>query len=282
VSDGDRLTSSLRLSRVRRDSFTSAELTSLRTLRTTESNATQPSVMVGGEMLRRFTPGALGGMATLYSEVSAQRRTANSGADADGDGIADGRDMGRISLGATWTRRWVSGAGLVLDAGAQAGADFYAIAQDDIYAGQAARSLMRGAIRLGWPLMRQDAGGATLIEPAVQLITAQTHANGPIPNEDSRLVEFDEANLYGLDRFPGSDAVETGTRLNLGVTVTRETLAGPDWAATIGRVIRLDDTRLFSAPTGLGGAVSDWLLAGQVSMGAVQITGRAMVDAACR
>ena len=283
ISEEDRLVSSLRLMRVTRDSFTSAELTSLRTLRTTESNATQPSVLAGAEAVRRFTPGALGGTATLYTEVSGQRRNATSGADGDGDGIADGRDMGRVSLGGAWARRWVSAQGLTLDAGLQAGADFYRIGQDNSFAGDPARRVVRGAVRLGWPLMRRDAGGVTLLEPSVQLVTAHTSATAAIPNEDSALVEFDEANLYALDRFPGADAVETGARLNLGVTMTRQSLAGPSWGATLGRVVRLDQTRAFSGASGLGGAASDWLVAGQVSLGATTgtrfaFTGRALMD----
>jgi len=281
ISDSDRLVSSLRLTRVGRDSYTSAELTSLRTLRTTESNATQPSALIATETRQRFVPGALGGIATFYAQTSTQRRASTSGADADADGIADGRDMGRASLGLTWTRRWVGGQGLVLDGGLQGGADLYDIAQDDIYGGEAARSLIRGAVRLSWPLMRTDDRGTTLVEPALQLVTAQSRATGKVPNEDSPLVEFDEANLYALDRFPGADAVETGARLNLGVTVTR----AADWGGyglTLGRVLRADDPGLFTAATGLSGKASDWLVAGQVSMGidggTLSFTGRALVE----
>ncbi|NBZ87475.1 LPS-assembly protein LptD [Stagnihabitans tardus] len=278
ISEEDRLVSTLRLSRVTRDSFTSAELTSLRTLRTTESNATQPSTLTGAEAVRRFTPGALGGTATLYAEISGQRRNATSGADGDGDGIADGRDMGRVSLGAAWARRWVTPGGVTLDAGLQAGADFYSIDQDDLYAGDAARTSARGALRLGYPLIRRDAGGVTLLEPHLQLVTARTRADAAIPNEDSALVEFDEANLYALDRFPGADALETGLRLNLGLSVTRQSDAGPDWGLTLGRVIRLDETRAFSTASGLGGAASDWLVAGQVTLDSrLSLTARALV-----
>ena len=280
ISEDDRLVSSLRLTRVRRDSYTSAELTSLRTLRTTESNATQPSALIAAQTRWRFVPGALGGIATLYGDTATQRRVSGSGADADADGIADGRDMGRISLGVTWTRRWVGAQGLVLEGGLQGGVDLYDIAQDDIYQGEAARSLMRGGLRLSWPLIRTDGRGTTLVEPAVQLVGAASHATGPIPNEDSRLVEFDEANLYALDRFSGADAIETGARLNLGVTVTRQAGWG-GYGLTLGRVLRAEDPGLFTQASGLSGLASDWLLAGQVTTavrgGTLAMTGRAMM-----
>lgn len=278
ISDSDRLASTLRLARVSRDSYTSAELSALRTLRTTESNATQPSALITAETQRRFVPGPLGGIATLFAESATQRRASGSGADADADGIADGRDMGRLSFGLTWARRWVSAGGLVLDGGMQAGIDAYDIAQDDIFEDEVARSLMRGGLRLSWPLMARDARGTTLLEPALQLVSARTKATGAIPNEDSTLVEFDTANLFALDRFPGADAIETGTRLNLGVTLNRQADWG-NYGVTLGRVLRLEAGDQFSQPTGLagGGSASDWLLAGQLARGSLSFHGRAML-----
>lgn len=283
ISEDDRLHSTLMAERVTTDSYSAAQLSALRTLRETESNATQPSLLAGAESLRRLTPGALGGSLTLYGELAASRRTSHDPADLDGDGIADGRDTGRLGFGASWTRRWIGSSGLVLDGGVQAGADVYRITEDASLAGSPTRALLRGGLRLGWPLIARDAGGVTMIEPAVQLVSAATRASGAIPDEDSRLVEFDETNLFALDRFPGTDAVETGTRLNLGLTMTREAVAGVSWGATLGRVLRLDDRNLFSPASGLGGAASDWLVSGRLSLGQVGATqvaviGRAMVD----
>jgi LPS-assembly protein len=86
-----------------------------------------------------------------------------------------------------------------------------------------------------------------------------------LPNEDSRLVEFDEGNLFSLSRFPGADAVERGTRLNLGVSYTRTAAEGWVLGATLGRVIRTSDPQQFSAASGLDGKTSDWLAS--VSLG---------------
>lgn len=277
ISDSDRLTSSLTLSRVSRDSFTQASLRSARTLRAFESNATQPSVLVGVEAIRRFEPPALGGVLTLSSAFAAQRRNSSSGADANGDGMADGRDMRRFTLGADWTRRWVSEGGVVLDAGLQAGADLYAIAEDDIYAGRAVRSLARGGVKLSLPMLRQDDGGTTLVTPALQLVTARTHATAAIPNEDSRLVEFDEANLFAFDRHAGADAVETGTHLALGLSASRQSQSGASWDLTLGRVFRLEPSS-FTTASGLGGTASDWLIAGQMRLGPGSVITRATFD----
>jgi LPS-assembly protein len=82
-----------------------------------------------------------------------------------------------------------------------------------------------------------------------------------VPNEDSRLVEFDEANLFSLNRFPGSDQKEQGLRANLGVGWTRLEADGRSFGIVAGQVLRLEDPGLFSAGTGLSGVRSDWLLA---------------------
>jgi LPS-assembly protein len=283
VSDDDRLRSHVTVTRVERDKFTSAHMTALRTLRATESNATQPSFLVGGQSIRRLTPAFIGGGLTYFGEVSTQRRSSHSSLDGDGDFIADGRDMGRASTGASWTRRWLTPEGMVIDTGLQFGADFYNINEDAIYSGEAGRLTGRGSLRLGWPLLRQDDKGTTMIEPMMQFTAAGTRSRGEIPNEDSVLVEFDEGNLYALDHFPGADAVETGSRLALGFTLSRESNAGPSWSATAARILRFSETDQFSEASGLGGAASDWLFAGStrlLELGGLDLTatGRARVD----
>ena len=64
-----------------------------------------------------------------------------------------------------------------------------------------------------------------------------------IPNEDSQLPEFDETNLFSLNRFPGLDRLETGLRANLGVSYTRYDPAGWSLGLTLGRVLRAEPDR---------------------------------------
>ena len=61
-----------------------------------------------------------------------------------------------------------------------------------------------------------------------------------MPNEDSQLPEFDETNLFSLNRFPGEDRVETGLRANLGVSYTRQDPSGWSLGATFGQVVRAE------------------------------------------
>jgi LPS-assembly protein len=117
-----------------------------------------------------------------------------------------------------------------------------------------------------------------LIEPVAQAIWASS-AEDDLPNEDSVLVEFDEGNLFSLDRFPGTDAVERGGRLNLGVTWTRHDPAGWSVAVTAGRVLRAADLGQFGPGSGLDGRRSDWLAAVNFDLAdRMALTARAVMD----
>ena len=100
-----------------------------------------------------------------------------------------------------------------------------------------------------------------------------------LPNEDSTLVEFDEGNLFALDRFPGSDAVERGPRANVGVSWTRYDPAGWSMGVTVGRVFREADLGQFGPGSGLAGQKSDWLAAANFTLAdGLAITGRLVMD----
>jgi LPS-assembly protein len=132
---------------------------------------------------------------------------------------------------------------------------------------------------LRWPWVKASANGAThVIEPVVQLIWAG-RGNGGIPNEDSALVEFDEGNLFSLNRFPGSDAVELGRRANVGITWTRHDPTGWTMGVTLGRVYRDRDYDQFGVATGLDGQRSDWLAGMNFTLAnGYAIAGRATFD----
>jgi LPS-assembly protein len=95
---------------------------------------------------------------------------------------------------------------------------------------------------------------------------ANTRSAPNLPNEDSALVEFDEGNLFSLNRFAGADARERGARLNLGLGWTRYDPEGWSLGTTVGRVIRVDDLGQFGPSSGLDGAASDWLVAVQLGL----------------
>jgi LPS-assembly protein len=75
-----------------------------------------------------------------------------------------------------------------------------------------------GALFMRWPFIRQAGHyGSQIVEPEVQLVAAPeigTSQNVRIPNEDSLDLEFSDANLFALNRYPGIDRLEGGTRVD--------------------------------------------------------------------
>ncbi len=279
LSDDDRLESRVELSRVRRDLYFSAQLVGLQSLREGESNLTLPSVISDLTIHRRFEPAILGGEGEFQVQTYSAYRASTATTDSNGDGIADGRDLGRITLRGSWQRNWTLSSGIAVSALGDVTVDYYSIAQDPAYSGRPSRATGTAGVELRWPWVKANAAGVShMITPILQLVAAP-QPNGRIPNEDSTLVEFDESNLFSLDRFPGSDAFEGGTRANLGLSYMRYDPKGWTLGVTAGRVVRLTDPAQFSLASGLAGQKSDWLLAWGVQDAAgLSLTNRVLVD----
>ena len=224
-------------------------------------------------------PAILGGEGGLELQAHSLYRPSDISIDTNGDGIADGRDMARLNIKGNWRRSWNLANGMQLDSGLDAEADFYRIGQDALYTGQPYRGTGTAGVALRWPWVKSNTKGRVqVIEPVVQLVSAPK-PDRSIPNEDSSLVEFDESNLFGLDRFPGADAFEGGTRVNLGVNYLTTSPEGWSAAATAGRVMRIEDLGQFSAPSGLSGRNSDWLISASLdSPDHIGFLSRALLD----
>lgn len=264
ISDQDRITNSVQVERVRRDQYIKGRVVNFDTLRSNELPSATPYLVTDATYIGRFTLGRLGGEGTLRFGAHTHTRQASVDVDSvlDADDIAEGADMNRLTIGADWRRDWVLPGGVL---GAFIGdlrIDSYTVSDDLTYAGKTTRTLAGGALEFRWPWVRSGAGGVTqVIEPVAQLVWSSDNGNGRIPNEDSRLAEFDEANLFSLNRFPGVDAVETGFRANVGISWTRIDPDGWTLGATVGRVFRDKPVTTFSTASGLDGQTSDWLLA---------------------
>lgn len=279
VSDDDRLESRVEAVRTRRDEYLAARLIGIQTLRPDESGSTIPTVITDATWARRFSYDILGGQGGLSLQTHSHARTSTLTTDSDGDGISDGRDTSRVSLRGDWRRNWVLPGGLVGALLAEGHADYYIIGQDAAAAGDQARLWGAMAAELRWPWVKSGRGGAgQLIEPVAQLVVAPGGSDS-IPNEDSVLVEFDEGNLFALNRYPGSDAVERGLRANIGLNYLRTDPNGWTLGLAAGRVIRAEDLGQFNIASGLDGAESDWLAAWQLGFpGGVSLTSRLILD----
>ncbi len=279
-SDSDRLDSSVVISRTKRDEYISARLIEYYSLRNDDYNDTLPSMQADATYTHRFALGELGGTGKYQLQTHAHTRTSTVTTDSttDSDSIADGRDMSRVSLSGDWRKSHTLNNGMELAVLGEASADFYKITQDATYGGSYTRLYGSVATELRWPWVKASSNGTSqLLEPIVQVVTT-SQDDGDIPNEDSALVEFDEGNLFALSRFPGSDAVETGSRINLGFNYLRTDPNGWTLAITAGRVFRSDDPNVFSAGSGLDGTSSDWLAAWQLDVKNIALTNRLLFD----
>jgi len=254
-SEKDRLDSAITLSRVEHGEYFVGEIIHYRTLRDTESNATQPTVIVESSYEKRLEDEVFGGNITLSAEAGSHLRTSTV------DVV--GRDIARARAAAEWQRLDVLDGGLLVDSHAALAVSAAAVAQDttsDDFLFNVSPALYAN---FRWPLSATNENASFVLEPVAQI--AWSDSVNEIPNEESTLVEFDESNLLDFSRFPASDRVEEGFRLALGGNWTRYDPDGLTTRISMGRVIRDTADPDHTLSSGLQGEISDWLVAGQVS-----------------
>ncbi len=271
-SSKDRLDSAISLGKVKRNLFFAAELIQYNSLRSTENNLTQPTTVGNLTFQQRFHPEFIGGDFTVTLDAHSQFRRSNTLGDT-------GRDLSRMSMRADWRRDWTMQNGMQLEANLNANADLYAIKQGLPGEFSGTQFTPSASVKLQWPFVKTMANGASqVLEPIAQIAWTQT-SNANIPNEDSRLVEFDEGNLFSLARFPGADRYERGKRANLGLRWTRFDPNGWSMGVTIGRIFRAGNTAQFQTGTGLSGVKSNWLTAANLKLkNGFSLTNRALIN----
>ncbi len=268
-SGKDRLDSAVSINRVEHDEYFTGDIIHYRTLRDTESNATQPTIIVETEYEKRLADQVWGGNASLIAEAGSHLRTSTT------DVV--GRDIARARAAAEWQRLDILDNGLLVDTHALLAVSAASVAQDtnsDDYSFNVSPALYAN---FRWPLSANTGQASYIIEPVAQI--AWSNTVNEIPNEESTLVEFDEANLLDFSRFPASDRVEEGLRLALGGNWTRY---DPDGLATrfsLGRIVRDTADPDHTLSSGLQGQLSDWLVAGQISnQSGIDLISRALFD----
>ncbi len=252
--DLDRLDSTIEISRARSDDLLRLGLSHYQSLRASEKDALLPSWIFDSTYERRFFPGGrLGGELRLGTEVHGHYRTSSRD--------IDGRDVARLTAEASWRRRWTLDGGLRFGLTTELWFDRYAYRQDSSSDSDVSRAMGGTALELRWPLVRHDAGGGhTLLEPVMQYgLVGGTRVN--IVADESTRVEFDEANLLALSRFPAADRREHGQTLATGLRWLHEAPEGWRAGMTLGRVWQDEADPDFSQSSGLDSQLSDWLVA---------------------
>lgn len=128
--------------------------------------------------------------------------------------------------------------------------------------GQSAAANIRTALDWRMPFLR-DGGdwGSQVVEPRVQLVTGpMTGSQYRIPNEDSIVFDFTDANLFSLNRFTGRDRQEGGTRADIALRGAWFLPQDRQVEAVVGRSFRVqEDGGPFYPYSGLENRASDWV-----------------------
>ena len=185
----------------------------------------------------------------------------------------DGQDVRRASFVGDWERPYFHPNGSVFTLRAEVLGTLYNYADSDpnrqavvpgpgvqTEDGVTGRFFPAAAMEWRYPLVSDQGWLDQTIEPIVQFVAAPSSnflAGEDIPNEDSRDVEFDDSNLFSLNRFPGVDRVSGGTRVDYGVRWTGQSEEYGYGEFLIGQSYRFTDDSAFTQPTGLAEDLSD-------------------------
>ncbi len=252
LSFDDVLRNNVTLERISPTSYFSIAGWGFETLRPLESQGLTPIALPEIDYRKRINDGLLGGKLDVQINSLAIERTA-------------GQNTQRAFAGAEWNLRKLTSAGQEVVVTAYARGDLYhsndnALTTTADYRGLSGwqtRGIGALAAEIRWPLIGELFGGMQRFTPRFQIVASPPTANLAIPNEDARAIELDDSNLFALNRFPGYDRWEDGTRITYGAdwALDRPSLS---IAANIGQSYRFSNAlSLFPAGTGLTNRVSD-------------------------
>jgi LPS-assembly protein len=101
-----------------------------------------------------------------------------------------------------------------------------------------------------------------VLEPLAQIeVAPNTHLDPRIPNEDSQVWEFDDTNLFDVNRSPGYDLYEGGQSVTVAGRATVLLPDGRSASLLIGRRLGFESDLAVPARTGLQTALSDYIAA---------------------
>ncbi len=200
---------------------------------------------------------------------------------------SEGQSIIRALASAQWDRSFLTTIGHRITFSGLIRGDVYntrngELAESPLYAGRngwSARVIPLAAVEAEWPLAGPFLGGSQVITPRLQLVASTKNSNTDIPNEDSRAIDLEEANLFALNRFPGFDRWEGGARVTYGAEWRwdRPRLRA---SAQFGQSYRLDDQAdIYPEGTGLSDRFSDIVGRLGVRLGRlVEVTQRLRLD----
>ncbi|WP_158968060.1 LPS-assembly protein LptD [Chachezhania sediminis] len=255
----DRLRSEVGLQRILDTSMFRTEVNYFKSLRDDDTESTQPTVITDALYSHRFYPGGpLGGQFRFGVDLHSHSRS------SDLDVL--GRDIARSTVDVAWLKDWILKGGVRSEVRVGFAADNFGIKDDPNYPQHVNHTTPRAAVSFTRPMTKTTRNGTIhFLEPVLQLGWADM-SGSPVPNEESRFVEFDRGDLLSLSRFPAPDVRESAPTVVYGGTWARYARSGWESWAAFGQVLRQPADPNFSPSSGLAGTVSDLLLAGEISL----------------
>ena len=255
LSRDDRLRSTINLERITDRSYFSVAGWATQTLRLNADQGQVPLALPAIDYRQQVGDKVLGGNLMVQANSLALLRR-------------DGQDTQRAFAGAQWDLKRLTGMGQVVTLTALVRGDIYNT--NDILAtttpayrgteGWTTRGIATAALDIEWPFVGEAFGGTQVFKPRLQIVASPDIRNLAVPNEDARAIDLEDSNLFALNRFPGYDRVEDGSRVTWGVDWE---LQRPGWRvrSTIGQSFRLSapDPALFPEGTGLSESVTDFV-----------------------
>ena len=228
-------------------------------LRASDDNDEAPIILPMLDYNFVSEPGLAGGRYTLDANALVLHRF-------------EGRESRRISVKGGWELPYTSPLGDTYKITAQAQADGYWVdgfdentpnivnpagSQSDVLTG---RFFPQLAFQWSYPWLAETGDISHVIEPIGQAVLAPGGANpDAIPNEDSQDFEFDDTDLFSLNRFPGLDRVDSGTRFVYGLKWDVFTPEFGDSSAFVGQSYRLENSDVIPTGSGLDSNFSDYV-----------------------
>ncbi len=247
------LTSNVFAERFTSNSYFSANAYYFQRQRVTTSSGRVPGVLPLLNYNYRSDPDDLGGTWTV-----------------DGNGLvllrSNGNDTNRLSARVGWNLPYTADYGGVTTFRAGLRGDGYYVrglerpSRNDVFTGTAGRVVPEASLEWRMPFVSNEFNFSQVLEPIVMAVISPIGGNSDsIPNEDSLDLEFDDTNLFSMQRFAGLDRVETGARINYGLHWAAFNQNIGTVSALVGQVYRFHRDPVFTALTGLGGNFSDFV-----------------------
>lgn len=274
ITRDDRLRSSINVERISPNSYISIAGWAFQGLRVDDVQKQTPIALPAVDARFRLDPPLLGGSLELQANSLAILRL-------------EGQDTQRAFASARWDVRTLTDWGQELTLTGYARGDLYhtrdsASTDVPLYRGTDGwhtRGIGALAADLKWPFIGPLFGGTQRLAPRVQLVLTPPTPNLDIPNEDARSVDLEDSNLFALNRFPGYDRWEDGSRITYGLDWSYER---PNLSVmtTVGQSYRITKKgEIFPEGTGLSGRVSDIVGRTRVRYGRfIDLTHRYRVD----